>query len=202
LEQRMTSGGGWQDQVGGIVAGVKLIRTRPGLAQVPSLQWTVFGGAGTGAEVLQRRMLLYFTGQKRLAKNILQNVVGRYLAREPAVLHIVERLKQGAENAKQALEANDVAAFAECVAEYWELKKAIDPGSTNASIEAILARVSPYTSASLLCGAGGGGFMLLIARDEEATDRIRQELRADPPHEHGRFFDFAIDSQGLAVTVL
>ncbi len=72
----------------------------------------------------------------------------------------------------------------------------------NSSIEAILSRVHPYTSASLLCGAGGGGFMLLISRDEEATDRIRHELQTNPPNEHARFFDFAIDSQGLAVTVL
>lgn len=212
LEQRMTSGGGWQDQIGGIVAGVKLIRTEPGVAQTPALQWSVFGAPGyterfgTGmdnaTDLLSRRMLLYFTGQKRLAKNILQNVVGRYLNRERELLQIIDRLKQGAHDAKFALEANDIIAFAHHVSEYWELKKAVDPGSTNAEVEAILERVHPLTSGYSLCGAGGGGFMLLIARDEQAADAIRRELQDNPPNAHARFFHFAIDTQGLAITTL
>jgi len=202
LEQRLTSGGGWQDQVGGIVAGVKLIKSRPGLDQTPQLQWTVFGPTNEASAGLRRRMLLYFTGQERLAANILQHVVGRYLAREPEVLRIVDRLKNGAEEAKAALEANDIAAFAARVDEYWELKKGLDPGSTNENIEAILDRVKRYTSARLVCGAGGGGFMLLIARDAEAADRIRLRLDDNPIHHRARFFDFALDTQGLKVTVL
>lgn len=202
LEQRMTSGGGWQDQVGGIVGGVKLIRTQPGLEQIPSLQWAVFGGAGPTAHTLQRRLLLYFTGHKRLAANILQHVLGRYLAREPAVMQLIDRLKQGAETAKQALDANDAVAFAASIAEYWELKKALDPGTTNATIEAIMRQAQPYAAASLLCGAGGGGFMLLMAHDEAARHEIRHALEAQPPNAHARFFDFEVDQQGLATTVL
>jgi fucokinase len=202
LEQRMTSGGGWQDQIGGIVAGVKLIRTQPGLEQVPSLEWSVFGGTGDAAERLQRRMLLYFTGHKRVAQNILQHVVAGYLARDTDVLRIVHELKDGAESAKQALASNDVAAFARGLSQYWELKKSIDAGSTNEHVESILQRVQPYTSAASLCGAGGGGFMLMLAHDEEAAHRIRHTLQADPPHERARFFDFAVDTKGLVVTVL
>ena len=32
LEQLVTTGGGWQDQAGGLFPGVKLIQTLPGLA--------------------------------------------------------------------------------------------------------------------------------------------------------------------------
>jgi galactokinase/mevalonate kinase-like predicted kinase len=198
----MTSGGGWQDQVGGILPGVKLIRTQPGLVQTPTLHWTVFGSNSSASAALQRRMLLYYTGQKRLAQNILQNVVVGYLAREPEVLRVIDRLKQGAERAKQALEANDVAAFMECITDYWELKKAIDPGSTNPAIEAILDRIRPYTAAHLVCGAGGGGFLLLVAHNEAAAHQARNILESNPPNAHARFFDFAIDNQGLSVTVL
>jgi fucokinase len=81
LEQRMCTGGGWQDQVGGIMPGVKLIRTQPGADQTVSLRWSVFNLADDSD--LKQRCLLYFTGQKRMARNILQNVVGNYLARTP-----------------------------------------------------------------------------------------------------------------------
>ena len=202
LEQRMTSGGGWQDQIGGIVGGVKFITTQPGIEQNPTLQWTSFGGSGPLANEVSRRMLLYFTGQKRLAKDILHNVLSRYLAREPEVMTVIARLKAGAVTAKHALEVNDIRAFGACLAEYWELKKALDPGSTNDNIEKIIARVQPYLTACSLCGAGGGGFMLMLARDEAATHHIRRVLTENAPNQHARFFDFAIDSHGLAVTVL
>ncbi len=202
LEQRMTSGGGWQDQIGGIMAGVKLIQTEPGIEQTPHLQWSVFGGTQAGSEDLQRRMLMYYSGQKRVARNILQNVVARYLAREPEILQVVDRLKAGAVEAKQALEANDVVAFSGCVSEYWELKKTIDPGSTNAHLEGIIDQVKPLVSAASVCGAGGGGFVLFIARDEQAVYKIRHTLQSTSPHPGSRFFDFDVDTQGLKVSVL
>ncbi len=202
LEQRMTSGGGWQDQIGGIVGGVKFITTQPGIEQKPTLQWTSIGGSGPEANEVHRRMLLYFTGQKRLAKDILHNVLSRYLAREPEVMATIARLKRGAAAAKHALEVNDIRTFGDCLAEYWELKKALDPSSTNDNIETIIARVRPYLAACNVCGAGGGGFILMLARDEAATLHIRRALQETPPNQHARFFDFAIDSHGLSVTVL
>ena len=202
LEQRLGSGGGWQDQIGGIAPGVKLIRTQPGLVQTPSLQWTPFGGGASGAPLLRARLLLLFTGQTRRAQHILARVVERYLAREPEVLRIIDRLKHGAENAAQALAAGDIAQMAASLNEYWELKKALDPGSTNAEIEILLARLAPFTAAACACGAGGGGFLAILARDANAATEIRHIVKREPPHPNARFFDWEIDETGLAVSVL
>ncbi len=200
LEQRMCTGGGWQDQVGGIMPGVKLIRTQPGPDQTVSLRWTVFDMSEGGE--LKRRCLLYFTGQKRMARNILQNVVNGYLARDPLVLRTVGELKAAALETKEALDAQDIDGFARGVARYWELKKRIDPGSTNAPIERLLASVAKETQAALLPGAGGGGFIFLLAKSAAAAERIRRVFEAHPPNAHARFFDFGIDDQGLKVTGL
>ncbi len=200
LEQMMTTGGGWQDQVGGITPGVKIVRTVPGPDQNPSLHWT--GVDLTERSPLKRRMLLYFTGQKRLAKNILQNVVGRYLARDPQSLAIIDQLKASAEQMKDDLDRGDAEAFAQGIDQYWQLKKAIDPGSTNLGVEKIIKKVDKYLSAKLLPGAGGGGFVFMVAKDEEAAEKVRFTLDKQPPNPHSRFFDFQIDPQGLKVTVL
>jgi len=200
LEQRMCTGGGWQDQVGGIMPGVKLIRTQPGADQTVSLRWTVFD-MSEGSE-LKRRCLLYFTGQKRMARNILHNVVSGYLARDPLVLRTLRELKDSAPEAKEALDAQDIDGFARVIARYWELKKRIDPGSTNAPIEALLRSVAGETQAALLPGAGGGGFIFLLARSAAAAERIRRTFERRPLNTHARFFDFDVDQQGLKVTVL
>ncbi len=200
LEQRMNTGGGWQDQIGGLLPGVKLIETAPGADQTPSVAAAPF--AERGGKSIAERCLLYFTGQKRMARNILRNVVDRWMSGEPAAREIVARLKAGARAAKDALDAHDAAKFAAAVREYWELKKAIDPGSTNAGVEAILSRVKGETEACLLPGAGGGGFVFMIAKSQAAARRIRASLEKDPPNAAARFFDFAVDDGGLKVTVL
>jgi len=200
LEQRMSTGGGWQDQVGGILPGVKLIRTEPGSDQRVSLRWSVFDMRQESE--LKSRCLLYFTGQKRMARNILQNVVGGYLARDPVVLQSLKSLKMRALETKEALDSRDIEGFARGVGDYWELKKQIDPGSTNKPIEKLLKLIKADTSAALLPGAGGGGFIFVIAKNIDAAERIKAKFERNPPNKHARFFEFDIDQQGLKITVL
>ncbi len=80
LEQELTTGGGWQDQVGGAVEGVKMISAEAGLVPNPRVNFVpgdLLDPAANGG-----RTLLYYTGLRRLAKNILHDVVGRYLDRD------------------------------------------------------------------------------------------------------------------------
>lgn len=200
LEQMMTTGGGWQDQVGGVTPGIKLVTTEPGAAQTPALQWTA---APLDRDADARpRLLLYFTGHKRLARNILQNVVGRYLARDPDTLATLARLKADALRMKADLDRGDFDAWTAGVERYWRLKQSIDAGSTNPRIEALLKPINRYLDARLLPGAGGGGFVFMVARDPDAAQRVRATLDRQPPNPHARFFDFSFDPHGLRVTVL
>jgi fucokinase len=151
----MGTGGGWQDQVGGITGGIKLARTTPGPDQRPSIHWCAFDFAADPA--LRSRCLLYFTGIKRMARDILQKVVLRYLARDPDMLRIVDRLKAGAEELKRALDMGDHDALIEAVESYWRMKQRIDPGSTNPQIEALLEPINHELDARLLPGRAAGG---------------------------------------------
>jgi galactokinase/mevalonate kinase-like predicted kinase len=200
LEQFMTTAGGWQDQVGGATPGVKLIRTRPGPVQTPMLHRTVFD-LSPGGE-LRSRLLLYYTGYQRMAKNILQNVVGRYLDRDPEAIAIIHRLKEGAECMKDDLAGGDIDAFGRGVELYWYLKKQLDPGSTNARIEGLLQPVNRYLTGKTLAGAGGGGFIFMVAKDAAAAAKAKKLLEQRPPNKMARFFDFDVDNRGLVVTVL
>ena len=200
LEQRMQTGGGWQDQIGGLLPGVKLITTQPGADQTPTIRAVPFDADGT--QDITSRCLLYFTGQKRMARNILGNVVNRYVSRAGGILGIVSALKRGAAAAADSLDKHDVSGFAARVQEYWELKKQIDPGSTNSEIEKLIARVKGVANAVLLPGAGGGGFLFVIAKSVAAARRLVADLESKPLNQHARVFKFNIDPVGLKVTVL
>jgi fucokinase len=82
------------------------------------------------------------------------------------------------------------------------LLKRIDPGTSTPAVEVLLTRVTPLCRGYTLLGAGGGGFLLLAARDEAAAERVRSELTALPGAPGARFFEFTIDDQGLSVSVL
>lgn len=198
LEQMMRTGGGWQDQAGGITPGIKLLTTRPGAVQTPTIEPLPLA---LWSADLSRRTLLYFTGVQRMARDILRGVVRAWLAGEPRVARAVEALRRNAFVMAAALRDGDSAAFTRQVATYWLLKRAIDPGATNPRIEAILEPIAPLLDAHSLTGAGGGGFLLLIARDERAAARIRRMLESRPPNRGAAFFDFAIDGRGLRVRV-
>lgn len=201
LEQVMNTGGGWQDQIGGIVPGVKVLETGAGPDQTPRLE-VLAGGGVLGSAEAQRRVLLYYTGQRRMARNILRNVVGRYLDRDPAMRTILGGLKAGARDMREALVGGDLKGVGGALRRYWELKKAIDAGATNAGIESLLARVGPYLDGYGLAGAGGGGFVVMVARDPDAAAKVRSLLTRRPQGPTARFYDWAIDSKGLSVGVV
>ena len=93
-------------------------------------------------------------------------------------------------------------AFAECVNGYWRDKKLLDAGSTNERVEEIVEMVRPHASAVSLAGAGGGGFMYILAKSAAAARKIREELGRNPPSRHSRFYDFAVDTEGLRLETI
>ena len=81
MEQIMSTGGGWQDQVGGLTEGIKLISTKPGIAQ--NLVVEKIEMPEEGKKELKERFALIYTGQRRLARNLLRDVVGGYIGSRP-----------------------------------------------------------------------------------------------------------------------
>ena len=196
LEKEMRTGGGWEDQMGALVPGVKILRSRPG--KVQKIGWTRLSPAAEKAFVryLADHALLYFTGQKRMARNILNGVVSYYRKNPCNVAkEIVRRLKADAERAFAALARRDYKSFTAALNAYWVNKKALDPGSTNPMVESIIARVAPLADAVTLCGAGGGGFMLIIACDRTARRKIRRILATGSPVSAGKFYDLGLATE-------
>ncbi|MFP4054311.1 MAG: hypothetical protein ACLFV7_10680 [Phycisphaerae bacterium] len=199
LEQALTTGGGWQDQVGGAVDAVKMVRTAPGLVPDPMIQYVP-------ADVLDPRRnggctLLYYTGITRLAKNILQQVVGRYLNRDRQAMQTLRQIHHLPSHVAEAMSRKDLKRFGELVDVAWRLNKQLDPNSSNARIEQLLSRVQEHLYGAKLLGAGGGGFLLMVCRSPEDAAKVREMLDAEPPNNLARFFDFDISPDPLTVTV-
>ncbi|MBO5647240.1 MAG: hypothetical protein J6S30_00525 [Kiritimatiellae bacterium] len=201
LEQEMRTGGGWQDQFGGLLGGVKLLVSKPGEKQKVAITPITLSEASVKA--LKERALLYFTGQKRMARNILRKVISFYSENPHDFAKVlIKSLKRDAHIAAEALAKGDMKAFAESVRNYWRDKKLLDPGSTNDRVDEILERIAPWTEAATLTGAGGGGFMFILAASARDAALIKKELTANAPSKYSRFYDFSIDTKGMEIVRL
>jgi fucokinase len=197
LEQRLTTGGGWQDQVGALLGGFKLARSRPGTDQTPEMQQIP-----VPAEVLaefEARLVICYTGVPRLARNVLQRVVARYLKREPAVVDALAEMKVMVEGLHTALLEGEFRTIGAIMQRSWELNKQIEPSASNEDLEALFARIAPFADGAKMAGAGGGGFVAALAKDREAAAKLRQELGRQGEEE---VYPSTVSREGLGVSVL
>jgi galactokinase/mevalonate kinase-like predicted kinase len=198
LEQMLTTGGGWQDQAGAIFRGIKFIETAPGLVQKPAVRWLphhLFD-----REYANRSVLLYYTGITRLAKNILAEIVRGVFLNAPRQLDIIADIGANAETASAAVQKCDYEMLLACVRKSWELNQRLDVGTNPPAVQNILENVRDFLGASKLLGAGGGGYLLLFGKDEEAASRIKQTLEMNPPNPRARFVSFGLSETGLQLT--
>ena len=199
LEQMLTTGGGWQDQVGGLVGGIKLIATEPGLPQRAQIQHPrLFSEI---QHELAARLLLVYTGQQRLAKNLLRAVMGRWMVRDPEMVWILDEIARLAKEMWKELQAGDVDAMGLLLREHWALNKRMDPGCTNPFIDGLFESMEPYIVGGKVAGAGGGGFAIVIGRDADAGQQLDAALRQRYPGTEVAVWPCAIPEQGMHIDI-
>lgn len=198
LEQLLTTGGGWQDQYGGVLPGVKLLQTTTGFDQNVMARWlpdTLFTHPDT-----RPCHLLYYTGITRTAKHILTEIVRGMFLNNTQHLHLLNNMKQHALTVFDALQTNDLARYGRMVRATWEQNKALDAGTSPEAVETLCRRVDDLCYGYKLPGAGGGGFMYMVAKDAQAAQRIRQLLTDNPLTPNSRFVDMDVSAEGLQVS--
>jgi len=198
LEQMLTTGGGWQDQFGGIFEGVKLLETKPGIHQEPAIKWLpdqLFSNRET-----REMMLLFYTGVTRVARDILGEIVKAMFLNSNAHLKIFSEMKAHARETFETILANDYEKLAEKVALSWELNQQLDEGTNPPVIQQIIGKVEDYLLGYKLLGAGGGGYLLMFAKSAEAAGRVRTLLEKDPPNSRSRFVDFRVSRTGFQLS--
>ena len=198
LEQLLTTGGGWQDQYGGVLRGVKLLQTTAGMNQSPLVRWLpdyLF----TSPEH-QACHLLYYTGITRTAKGILAEIVRSMFLNATEHLGLLSQMKAHALDVYDAVQRGDFDEMGRLVGKSWEQNKRLDSGTNPPEVEAIIRRVHDYCLGYKLPGAGGGGYLYMIAKSPEAAARIRSILTQNPPNACARFVDMTLSDKGFQVS--
>jgi len=125
---------------------------------------------------LKKKFILYYTGIHRKASQVLDDQVERYETRKSkSELHKLSRL---AVQGREALLAGNLEEFAYIVTEGWERKKILSERVTTSEIEAWMERAYDVGAfGGKICGAGGGGFILLYIKDEGIKNAVFNTLK-------------------------
>jgi len=198
LEQLLTTGGGWQDQYGGVLHGIKLLQTEDGFNQSPQVRWLpdyLFSEPG-----FKECHLLYYTGITRTAKGILGEIVSSMFLNSSTHLSLLAEMKAHALDMAEAVQRGHFNRYATLVGKSWMQNKALDSGTNPPSVEAIIDRIKDYTLGYKLPGAGGGGYLYMVAKDVEAAARIKEILTNNPPNARARFVRMDLSNKGLQIS--
>lgn len=198
LEQLLTTGGGWQDQYGGVMQGLKLLRTTTGFDQTPEIRWlpdTVY----TDPEYASCH-LLYYTGITRTAKKILAEIVRGMFLYDTRQFSLLAEMKEHAMDLYKAILRNNITALGHLVGKTWEQNKMLDPGTNPPQVEALIQQIQDLCLGYKLPGAGGGGYLYMIAKDAVAASRIHKILTEHAPNDRARFVDMRLSKSGLQVS--
>jgi galactokinase/mevalonate kinase-like predicted kinase len=198
LEQLLTTGGGWQDQFGGVLGGVKLLQTLRGFDQHPLVRWLpddVF----TQPEYRQCH-LLYYTGITRTAKTILAEIVRRMFLNHGGEIRQLRAMKAHARDMYEAIQRQQFAEMGHLIRKTWQQNQLIDSGTNPDCVRRITDLVDDLCLGYKLPGAGGGGYLYMVAKDPEAAARIKQTLMSAQPNANARFVDMTLSKKGLQVS--
>ena len=194
----LTTGGGWQDQYGGVLHGVKLLQTQSGFDQSPQVKWLpdfLF----TNPEY-QKCHLLYYTGITRTAKGILAEIVRRMFLNETHQLGLLADMKAHALDLYEAIQRGNFNEMGRLVGQTWEQNKRLDKGTNPPAVETIIESIKDYCLGYKLPGAGGGGYLYMVAKDPEAAARIRTILHENPQNDCARFVEMTLSEKGLQIS--
>uniref|UniRef100_A0A8C8GQZ5 L-fucose kinase n=1 Tax=Oncorhynchus tshawytscha TaxID=74940 RepID=A0A8C8GQZ5_ONCTS len=174
LEQMLTTGGGWQDQVGGLVGGVKVARSKACLPLRVEVERLPLSDDFLLS--LQQHLLLVYTGKTRLARNLLQDTVRRWYSRVPSIVENAGQLVDNAEECARACTEGSLPRLGACLERYWGQKKVMAPGCEPAAVRTMMDALRPLALGQTLAGAGGGGFLYLLTRQPQQGEAVRQVL--------------------------
>jgi D-glycero-alpha-D-manno-heptose-7-phosphate kinase len=149
-------------------------------------------------EELEASLLLFYTGMKRSASEVLAEESRSISQGHDGVAAALHRVKEIGFEVKDALERGDLRRFGELLDDHWQSKKRLSPRVSSDRIDRWydLAKESGALGGKIM-GAGGGGFFMFYC-DNHKKARLREAMASEGLRE----IRFAIDFEGSKVREL
>ena len=115
-------------------------------------------------------------------------------------LQQLREMKAHAMDMYEAIQRQDFMLMGRLIRKTWQQNQAIDSGTNPDSVRRITDLVDDLCLGYKLPGAGGGGYLYMVAKDPEAAARIKQTVNQAQPNANARFVDMTLSKKGLQVS--
>ncbi|MCL7999183.1 GHMP kinase [Brucella sp. 21LCYQ03] len=132
--------------------------------------------------LLQRRLIMFYTGVTRSASAILSDQA-KNVAKNSTKISSMKRMVELAYLLRTELQSSSLDAFGEILHENWVLKQSMAKGISNSMIDkAYEAARAAGAKGGKILGAGAGGFLLFYAdeKDHDAVELALSPMRRIP----------------------
>lgn len=203
LEQSIGLNSGWQD-ARGAYGGPGAIKNfyAPPTEGLPAPQLTFL--TGLDEKYFAERVLLFDTGISRAATRGLNVVMDAYLCRDPQRYAAMRESLDIHDRMVEALSAADYALLGKLATRYWQLRCIMDPDATNPALQQLFeaAEITKVIEGGLLTGAGGGGFALLIAKEDKILEakKTLDALRKKPEYARSGVVEYQLNASGIQLS--
>jgi len=168
IEQLMESGGGWQDQIGGMYPGVKLIETSPEKPDNYKISYMKDLGQ------LSENCLIIDSRIQRRAAIILYSIRQKYLDRDKKTIKVLKTIKDNARLGFEELNKGNVVNFSKILSESWQLVNSVESASSIGSVDMMKSVCGKDLLGIKIGGAGGGVFILTIFKEKDRRDYYKE----------------------------
>lgn len=120
---------------------------------------------------LEKELMLFWTGRTRTAQPILEDQWERFKKGDPWMLETGHKLRDLAVALGTELRHGNLDTIGEMLDEGWKIKKKMSHLISTPEIDEMYTKArNAGATGGKLCGAGGGGFLLLAAKPERQWD--------------------------------
>jgi D-glycero-alpha-D-manno-heptose-7-phosphate kinase len=145
---------------------------------------------------LERRVVICYTGEPRLSGINNWEVFKKHVDGDANTLEIFERIRDAAEQMRDALLAGDWQAVADIMQRAYPNRKRMAPNITTPHMDALVAKaLANGAVAAKVCGAGGGGCIAFLCAEGRKAE-VERALLAEPGAE---ILKWTVAREGLQV---
>jgi D-glycero-alpha-D-manno-heptose-7-phosphate kinase len=185
--------GGWQDQYAAAFGGFNLIEFSPAGVAVTPIRCPE-----PTLAALRERLLLCYTGRVRTDLGLIDTQIRLYHEGREETIVGMKHLHEMAYEMRDAIEAGELDALGPMLQAAYENKKRMNPHVAEGTPIERLFAVARGAGAlgGKICGAGGGGYLLLHCRPDR-----RPAVREALERQGAQLADFAFQAHGVEARV-
>ncbi|NMA28746.1 MAG: hypothetical protein GX934_13395 [Burkholderiales bacterium] len=181
---------GVQDYYGAILGGIKGLHFGIQGTRVERL-----APSEAFREELDRALLLSFTGVSHFSGTSNWNMLKGFVERQGQTVERMRAIEETAHQMWEALQAEDLLEVSRALDREWENRRGLADGVTTPEIDRMVQSAREAGAlASKICGAGGGGCLLTLARPQ-AREAVREALGRSG----AQILPARLDDRGLTV---